>query len=82
MREHKAWLEFWQETFIDFATYDRDVARVGFTHSKCGGMRIVFGVTEKPKRVLLNSEEIQYRITDDGKLVISPESDGLLEVCF
>ena len=82
MRDHKAWLEFWEETVITQAVYDQDIARIMFRYSGQGRMRLVFGVTQKPLKVCLNGKEMIYDGSHSSTIEVFPESEGILELYF
>ena len=82
MRKHKIWLELWEETVIDEAVYENDTATIYFTHSKHGPMKMKFGISESPKMVTLNGEKITFSIENSEKLIITPNSDGILKIHF
>ena len=82
MREHKAWLTFWEETCIERAVFADNRACISFTYSGVGEMRIVLGVTEPPQKILLNGCEISGITPEPGLLELRPDCAGLLELIF
>ena len=82
MRKHKLWLENWEEMNIFEAVYEKDRAKICFTHSKLGIMKLQCGVKQKPKAVLLNGEVVDFNEYKNGKIKITPSTDGVLEILF
>ena len=82
MREHKAWLENWEEMRIHEAVWDKDRAILSFAASKKGAMKLQCGVRQMPTAVLLNGEKIAFEEYKQGKIKIVPETDGILEIVF
>ena len=81
-KTHKAYLLTWEETEITSAAYSEDIAMISFKYSGYSKMRIVIGVSEKPKSVLLNGQTIDYKQTKLDKIELYPETDGDLEIVF
>jgi hypothetical protein len=81
-KSHKAWLISWEETEIKSAKYSDDTAKVNYKYSGFGKMRIVIGVSQQPKSVLLNGKKLDFVQTKVDKIEIFPDCDGTLEIKF
>ena len=82
MRGHKAWLENWEEMRIHEAVWDKDRAKISFMASKKGTMKLQCGVRQMPTAVLLNGEESAFEEYKEGKIKVTPATDGVLEIVF
>lgn len=81
-KSHKAWLISWEQSVIMSAKYSEKVATVSFKYSGTGKMRIVIGVLEEPKEILLNGEKLDYIKTKIDKIELYPQTDGVIELIF
>jgi hypothetical protein len=81
-KSHKAWLISWEQTEIKSAKYSFDTATINYKYSGFGKMRIVIGVSQQPKSVLLNGKKIDFIQTKVDKIEIYPQIDGTLEIKF
>ena len=45
-------------------------------------MKLQCGVKQKPKAVLLNGEVVDFNEYKNGKIKITPSTDGVLEILF
>lgn len=82
MRNHKLWLEHWEETKIQRALWTSDTAEITFRSSGHGSMKLQCGVTETPKQVLLNGTEIPFQTDNKGHITLTPDTDGILTIHF
>ena len=82
MRQHKLWLEHWEEMRIQSARWISGKAEISFVPSGKGNMRLECGVSQTPKAVLLDNSPVPFREFQSGKIEICPESGGILTVLF
>jgi len=82
MRQHKLWLEHWEEMRIHSAVWDSNKAVIDFVSSGHGSMKLQCGVTELPCKVCLNGIDIPFTEKQAGTIEISVSNSGTLQICF
>lgn len=82
MRDHKLWLEHWEEMRISSAVWKEDHGEIEFRNCSGAPMRLECGVREMPSEVYLNDREIPFRVLRSGVIEIRPENEGKLQIFF
>lgn len=81
MRNHMLWLEHWENIVLDDTEWTDKRAVINFKAGR-GKMKIRMGTRCLPQTVLLNGKEIQYFLTNSGKLEVYPFECGILEISY
>lgn len=82
MRDHKLWLEHWEEMRIDSAVWSDGKAQIRFTPSGAGPMKLICGVTVQPDRIELDGKSVSYRKIRSDKIEIVVKTGGTLLCIF